>query len=451
MRFYLNFIYRCSKINILNMRIIKTISIIGLVLWANTFFAQGYTKWVLGDTSDMVTTNHLPGIVLAGGGTDNDNAMVWMLNRAAGGDVVIIRASGSNGYNSYFFSELGVSVNSVETIRFDAASAANDPYVIRKIRNAEVLFIAGGDQYDYYQYWRNTPIEDAINYLLNEKKGTVGGTSAGMAILGDAYYAPPSSSLTSVQALANPYHPNINVLGKGDFLKAPFLQDLVTDTHYDQRERQGRQVTFLARLANDYNKRSYGIACNEFTAVCIDGDGIAKVFGSLAYFLRSNCQNESKPETILSATPLTWNRQQAAIQVYKMPGAASPTHTFNLNDWETASGGTWENWYVQQGVLQKQLNVTGICAPVSASGDLALPTEAISIVPNPANHVFQLKTDLIGTFDLQLLDSTGRLIWSANSVAPNTNCQLPKDVPTGVFNLQIHSESGLLVRKLIIQ
>lgn len=433
------------------MKIIKTISIIGLMLWANTLFAQGYTKWVLGDTSDMVTTNHQQGIVLAGGGTDNDSAMVWMLNRAAGGDVVIIRASGSDGYNSYFFSELGVTVNSVETIRFDAASAANDPYVIRKIRNAEVLFIAGGDQYDYYQYWRNTPIEDAINYLINEKKGTVGGTSAGMAILGDAYYAPPGSSLTSAQALANPYHTSINVLGKSDFIKAPFLQDLITDTHYDQRDRQGRQVTFLARLTNDYNKRSYGIACNEFTAVCIDGVGIAKVFGSLAYFLRSNCQNDFKPETIVSATPLTWNRQQAAVQVYKMPGASVPTHTFNLNDWETASGGTWENWYVQQGVLQKQLNVTGICAPVSASDDLLLPDAAISIVPNPVHRVFELKTDLMGTFDLQLLDTTGRLIWSAKSVLPNTNIQLPKEVSTGVFNLQIRSKSAILVQKIVIQ
>ena len=433
------------------MRIIKNVSMLGLTLLVNCLFAQGYTKWVLGDTSDMVTTNHQPGIVLAGGGTDNDSAMVWMLKRAAGGDVVIIRASGSNGYNSYFFSELGVAVNSVETIRFDAASAANDPYVIRKIRNAEVLFIAGGDQYDYYQYWRNTPIEDAINYVINEKKGTVGGTSAGMAILGDAYYAPPGSSLTSAQALANPYHININVLGKSDFIKAPFLQDLITDTHYDQRDRQGRQVTFLARLTNDYNKRSYGIACNEFTAVCIDGGGIAKVFGNVAYFLRSNCQNEFKPETIVSATPLTWNRQQSAIQVYKIVGISAPTNTFDLNDWETVSGGTWENWYVQQGILQKQFNVDGICAPVSASEDPFLTDAAISIVPNPVHRIFQLKTDLTGTFDVQLVDTTGRLVWSANSIVPNTNIQLPKDIPTGVFNLQIHTKFTTLVQKLVIQ
>lgn len=57
-------------------------------------------------------------------------------------------------------------LHSVETIRFEAPAAAIDSFVIKKIRGAELLFIAGGDQFDYYQLWKDGPIQDAINYLF---------------------------------------------------------------------------------------------------------------------------------------------------------------------------------------------------------------------------------------------------------------------------------------------
>lgn len=36
-----------------------------------------------------------------------DEAMKWFLNLANGGNVLVLRASGSDGYNNYFYSELG--------------------------------------------------------------------------------------------------------------------------------------------------------------------------------------------------------------------------------------------------------------------------------------------------------------------------------------------------------
>ena len=125
-----------------------------------------YTSWLVGSTDDLVTENHMPGIVLAGGGLDNDDAMKWFLNRADGGDVVVIRSSSTDGYNNYLYSSLGVTVNSVETILINSREAAEHPYVEEQIRNAEALFIAGGDQYDYYEFWKDTPVMDAINYLI---------------------------------------------------------------------------------------------------------------------------------------------------------------------------------------------------------------------------------------------------------------------------------------------
>ena len=37
------------------------------------------------------------------------------------------------------------------------ATAAFEPFIINTIRNAEALFIAGGDQSDYVNFWKNTP------------------------------------------------------------------------------------------------------------------------------------------------------------------------------------------------------------------------------------------------------------------------------------------------------
>ena len=82
-----------------------------------------------------------------GGATEDDNAMKWFLQRANGGDVLVLRATGSNGYNSYLYSDLGITVNSVETIVCTSALASTAPYVLQKINQAEAIWFAGGDHH----------------------------------------------------------------------------------------------------------------------------------------------------------------------------------------------------------------------------------------------------------------------------------------------------------------
>ncbi|MCB0518135.1 MAG: Type 1 glutamine amidotransferase-like domain-containing protein [Lewinellaceae bacterium] len=415
---------------------------------------QGYTSWVTGDPSDVVAAAHQPGIVLAGGGGDNDQAMAWLLQRADEGDVVVLRASGADGYNPYFYSELGVAVNSVETIRFDGPAAATDPYVAQQIRDAEALFIAGGDQYDYYQLWKDTPIEDAINYLINEKGVTVGGTSAGMAILGGAYYTPQGSSLESAQALANPFHPNVEILGKGDFIHVPLLEDVVTDTHYDQRDRQGRHMTFLARLIHDHGVRSFGIACNEYTAVCIDETGLAQVFGEypdyddFAYFLKSNCQTDFSPEVIAAANPLTWNRQQSAVKVYQLPGTATGGNTFDLNDWLAGNGGEWQNWYVENGALLKILEVDGDCASLTALEEQTANGGLVKVFPNPFLNSLFIQPNSGSELEFRLTNLLGQTVWQGRS----GYFSLPVDLgflPSGNYWLEMLSVGRIGTVKVV--
>src|SRR5690349_15264404 len=53
---------------------------------------------IVGDTSNINTAVD-GGVVLMGGGKDVDAAFQWMMGRSGGGDVVIIRASGTDAYN----------------------------------------------------------------------------------------------------------------------------------------------------------------------------------------------------------------------------------------------------------------------------------------------------------------------------------------------------------------
>ena len=69
-----------------------------------------------------------------------------------GGDFVVLRASGADDYNDYIFKLCHC--DSVETIVFDKGAATSDPFVIETIRNAEALFIAGGDQSNYIRSGR---------------------------------------------------------------------------------------------------------------------------------------------------------------------------------------------------------------------------------------------------------------------------------------------------------
>ncbi|MEZ2334445.1 cyanophycinase [Mucilaginibacter sp. RCC_168] len=306
---------------------------------------------IVGDTAN-VNTPVKAGLVMIGGGRDVDEAFKWMIDRSGGGDVVIIRASGKDGYNPYIYG-LG-KVNSVETLKIDSRELANNDTVVYIIRNAEMLFISGGDQSNYMNYWRGTKTMDAINYLLNVKHAPVGGTSAGCAIMGGIYYSGENASVTSDQALVNPYNPLIT-LYHDDLLHAPFLQSVITDQHYITRDRQGRHVAFLSRIAKDWHLFANGIAADEHTAVCVDETGHAVVFGtSKAYFLLTN--NQKPPETCEPGKPLTWDNSQQAIRVYEVQGSAAGNGSFDVSNFNPtqASGGKWQWWWVEAGKLKRQ-------------------------------------------------------------------------------------------------
>ncbi|MCX7650211.1 MAG: Type 1 glutamine amidotransferase-like domain-containing protein [Flavobacteriales bacterium] len=415
--------------------------------------AQAYTRYLTGDSSDVVTA-HQQGLVLAGGGADNDPAMKWMLQRAAGGDVLVLRASGSNGYNNYFYSDLGIPVNSVETIVFHNISASYDPYVLRRICEAEVVFIAGGDQYDYYTMWRNTPVEDTLRHALIQKRITLGGTSAGMMILGEAYYAPSLQGVESHQALSNPYHPHMQVLGLGDFVNHPWLPGVICDTHFDERDRAGRLSVFMARMEKDWGINARGIACNEGTAVCVDSSGVARVFGSYppapdyAYFLQSWCDvPQSLPEQCQPGQPLTWSHGAKALLVYKVVGKPNGSNSFDLTTWEQGTGGQWQWWYADQGQLFK---TQGAFQPCNLSVPPPEKSDGLKVSWLEDTFFMHVDTSIIeqGLF-MNILSSDGQLVFQTTLSQPGFMKFLP--FAPGMYIVTLWTQSGRVAQKKVVK
>jgi cyanophycinase-like exopeptidase len=301
-----------------------------------------------------------PGLVLMGGGVDVDEAMRWLIARSGGGDLVVLRSTGGAGYNAYLYGLGGL--NSVQTLLVDSVAEGNDECVAQTIRNAGALFIAGGNQADYVRYFKGAAVGAAINHLIATRRAPVGGTSAGMAILGQHYH--PGGAPEHNSGLLDPSRTEIGQ----NFVTAPWLRHTVTEPHFtagttgavgtvDNPKRAGRVTAFLAQMLLGQGvawPEARAIAVDNDTAVAIADNGVAQVFSQpgrsgQALFVRPT----AAPERLVAGSPLTWNAAGQALAVDEVPGTANGAHTFDLGAWR-ASGGTARQWSVVDGVLTRR-------------------------------------------------------------------------------------------------
>jgi cyanophycinase len=195
-----------------------------------------------------------------------------------GGDFLIMRAAGDDEYNSYV-ADL-CKANSVATLIIPDRASALEPRVSEIIRDAEVIFISGGDQARYINYWKDTPAQNALNANLAEGK-PIGGTSAGLAVLGEFVYGAlqdkdDDKNLSSPEVLRDPYFHRVTLVR--DFLNIPLLKNTLTDSHFATRDRMGRSLGFPSRIVQDgWSPHPREIAIDEKSAVLVEPDDSAKV------------------------------------------------------------------------------------------------------------------------------------------------------------------------------
>ncbi|MEI7530118.1 MAG: cyanophycinase [Elusimicrobiota bacterium] len=279
---------------------------------------KGY-RYILTGNPEDAKASPKGGFILEGGADDPEEAMRWMIKRSGGGDFLVLRASDEDDMHN-MVPELG-KVDSVETFIFDSTVPAHDPFVIGKIDQADAIFFAGGDQSEYVRFWKNTPVQDAVNRAI--KRGVpVGGISAGLAILGQFQFEAMGEYVTPERALKDPYGPGIT-LGR-DFLEIPPLRGIITDTHFSQRGRLARLLVFMARLVQDgWTSDAKGIGVDEETAVIVEADGAARVTGkNEAVFVRLS----QKPRICRPGEPLT----AEGFEVVNV----TPGHKFNIKKWK---------------------------------------------------------------------------------------------------------------------
>ena len=300
-----------------------------------------YKYFRLGNKED-VQTKFSFGIAMMGGGSDLDDAFRWLCNKGSGGDFLILRARGDDDYNPYVNGLC--KANSVATLILPDRAAAESPAVEAIIRKAEVVFIAGGDQANYLRGWKGTPVQAAINADIAEGK-PIGGTSAGLAVLGEFVYGamgdkPDDKDLASSEVLPNPYFDRVTLAR--DFLKIPRLAGVITDSHFAKRDRMGRTLGFLARIMKDgWSSTPREVAIDEKSAVLVeaDGNGLIVGTGKGAYFLRPT----QAPEVCEKGVPLTFSN----VSVYR---ATAGKH-FDLASW-TGEGGAAYSLSVNQGKIE---------------------------------------------------------------------------------------------------
>ena len=234
----------------------------------------GWHSWLRGNPAD-VQVHTRGGAMLEGGGSDRWPAWEWFLKQAGYGDIVVICASCDDVYEQYV--QNLHAVDSVQTLKLTKRVAASDPFVVSSVAGADGIFFAGGDQSDYVRVWKDSPVEDAVNAVI-ARGGAIGGISAGLAILGQFLFAAEKDTIQSGQAMADCYAKKITL--ERDMLAVPSLASTITDTHFTQRARMGRLLTFMARILTDgWAARVRGIGVDEDTAALVARDGMATIVG----------------------------------------------------------------------------------------------------------------------------------------------------------------------------
>ena len=247
----------------------------------------------VGNSEDVVT-EATSSFILMGGGGNNGESFSHLLKNARGGDVLVLSTKKkiNHRYTHYLYNlalRNKIPINSITTISTKSHEASKNKLIAEKVRNAEAIFLTGGDQYRYLKYWRGTELIQEINKKIASGI-TLGGSSAGLAIMGEYFFSARNGTITSEEALSRPDSSIIDI--GDDFIRHPILNSLITDSHYSERNREGRLLSFLSRIKNQFDKYAHGIGVDEKTSLVLENNKMF-VFGDGNVYVYKNINKKS--------------------------------------------------------------------------------------------------------------------------------------------------------------
>ena len=230
-------------------------------------------------------------VMMVGGGGENygawsDEPYGWFVEKAGYGKIINIDVDETSDWYPSYFESLGANITSHD-LQIATIEEANNFSVFQELLSADGIFIEGGDQWDYVSTWKNTYVQTAIQTIY-ENGGVIGGTSAGLAVLGEVVFDGQNGSLTSDQAAYNPYHYRVSITD--DFLD--ILPGVFTDSHFNERGRLARLTVMLARRNQDNDEDLLGIGVEYKTAFCVDENMIGTVHGEMVTIIHQSDSSE---------------------------------------------------------------------------------------------------------------------------------------------------------------
>ena len=139
------------------------------------------------------------------------------------------------------------------------------------------MWFAGGNQWNYLGKWP-AQFQLFLN-SLTKKNISVGGTSAGAVSLGEAAFDAENGTIASQVALADPLGDKVSI-SYPVFYQSE-LHNTIIDSHFSEREREGRLLVFLARFKQEQNRSTVlGVGLDEGVAIVIS-EGQFEIFAPM--------------------------------------------------------------------------------------------------------------------------------------------------------------------------
>ncbi|NJL47342.1 MAG: cyanophycinase [Leptolyngbyaceae cyanobacterium SM2_5_2] len=158
------------------------------------------------------------------------------------------------------FEEMGAPAIEVMDIR-DRAQG-EDPAWKTLVEPCTGVFITGGDQVRLCGLLADTPLIDAVRQRAQLGEITLGGTSAGAAVMGHHMIAGGGSGESPNRALVD------MAIGLG------FVPEVIVDQHFHNRNRMARLMSAIAMQPD-----RLGLGIDEDTCVLFERDGSFQVIG----------------------------------------------------------------------------------------------------------------------------------------------------------------------------